>query len=385
MFNTYSTLWTHLAGFPKPSYSIIVLSFVHERLFQHLQNLRTSGHQPAHSTRGRSLCRLRFCHNSYLRAHKIVMPRHQGQRPSREAAVSASPLFDLPLEIRWMIYKLLLVQDHGLAIAHDVFKRIKPRRDITKPPRDSNGPPRKSNRPDTCTGCGIFFTNRANLAAHGKSDSHKYWSIGRIIDPVLPDLPNMDTQILHICRLVHDEATPILYQFNSFCFSDPDTADAFRGVTDTKYTCLIQEISFNCSITYRKQRYPGQWKHLSQTFPQLKRMSIRLNTPLDCWGLHYTDSQLEEIARHFRGLDWVHVQGPRSVRILEMLYPIVERDSETGLMHVQKHITDAAVKPQPTTFSSREIQNERFRTMVDATLWWGHDGEQAPESSRHMR
>ncbi len=299
------------------------------------------------------------------------MPRRQRQRPSPEAAVSASPFFDLPLEIRQMIYKLLLVHDYGLAIAHDAFKRTKPRRD--------------SNRPCTCTDCGMFFTNNANLARHIKTSIHYVLARGRIKESELPDLPNMNTQILRVCRLVHDEATPILYQSNSFCFSDPHIADAFRWGADTKYACSIQEIRLSCASTYEKQRYPSIWKDLSQNFPQLKRLSIRLITPWFSWQRHDIDSKLEELARHFRGLDWVHVQDSGFVRSLKMLYPMVEKDSGIGPMHIQKHTADTAIETKPATPSFKDLLGENFLTRWDVTLWWGRDGQQAPKSSCHIR
>ena len=97
-------------------------------------------------------------------------------------------------------------------------------------------------------------------------------------DPKLPDLPNINTPILYTCHLVHDEATPILYRFNSFCFSDLKTSNAFRRRIGTEYACLIQEIRFHCALTSQK---PHKWELLMEHFPQLKRMCLRLSTPLD--------------------------------------------------------------------------------------------------------
>ena len=311
------------------------------------------------------------------------MPRPRRQRLSREAAVSASPLFDLPLEIRLMIYKLLLVQDDGVAIAHDAFKRIKS--------------PRDSNRPCICTASGVFFTNNANLANHIRSIPPYIRGTNQVRGPEPPDLPNMNTMILHTCRLIHDEATPILYQFNSFCFSDPTTAETFHWSIASKYACSIQEIGFNCAITYHE---PCLWKELSEYFPHLKRMSLRLNW----WQRHDIDRQLEELARHFRGLDWVQIHGSGSVRCLEVLNPIIERDSNTGLMHVQKHVAVSAAKDLSASSVFHELlANSNLRrkfstvwmhrvrwdsiwwtTQWRTTLWWGCDGEQPPESSRPM-
>ncbi len=267
-----------------------------------------------------------------------------------------------------MIYKLLLVQDDGVAIAHDAFKRIKP--------------PRDSNRPCICTASGVFFTNNAKLEHHTRSiPSHiRIWGTNQVKGPEPPDLPNMNTLILRTCRLIHDEATPILYKFNSFCFSDPTTAETFRWSIASKYACLIREIGFNCAITYQE---PCLWKELSEYFPQLKRMSLRLNW----WQYRDSYRQLEELARHFRGLDWVKIQGSGSVKCSEALNPIIERDSENGLMRVQKHVAVCAVKPLSATSTFSEllaISTNSNLTRGAITLWWGCDSEQPPESSRHM-
>lgn len=49
------------------------------------------------------------------------MPRKQ--RPPFEVAVTASPLFKLALEVRIMIYELLLIQEEGIYIPRDIFVR----------------------------------------------------------------------------------------------------------------------------------------------------------------------------------------------------------------------------------------------------------------------
>ena len=258
-----------------------------------------------------------------------------------------------------MIYKLLLIQDNGLAIAQDVFKQ-RSRRD--------------SNRPCNCTSCGSFFTNHANLMRHVRSNPiHFFRRMRSQEDLKLPDLPNMNTSILYTCRLVHDEATPILYKFNSFCFSDLWASKSFRCGIGTEYACLIQEIRFHCALTYQK---PQRWKLLSEHFPQLKRICLRLSTPMDWHQLDLIDWQLQELARHFRGLDWVHLLGPTALRCVEFVTPMIQRDSETGVMHVQK---------QGLVISPYGINFNEYLKQGHATVWWGRDGEQAPEGTRHMR
>ena len=72
----------------------------------------------------------------------------------------------------------------------------------------------------------------------------------------------------------------------------------------------------------------------------------------------------------------MHLLGPTASRCLEFLTPMVQRDSETGVMHVQK---DGLV------LSPHDIYYDEFLKQGHATAWWGRDGEQAPEGTRHMR
>ena len=55
-----------------------------------------------------------------------------------------------------MIYKLLLVQEGGVAIPNDVFKQNKSTRD--------------RNRPAGCETCCIFFSNQAEMDRHAEEN-----------------------------------------------------------------------------------------------------------------------------------------------------------------------------------------------------------------------
>ena len=81
------------------------------------------------------------------------------QRPPFEAAVFASPLFRLPPEIRTIFYKLLLVQEGGVAIPNDVFKQNKSTRD--------------RNHPAGCETCCIFFSNQAEMDRHAEENRNR--------------------------------------------------------------------------------------------------------------------------------------------------------------------------------------------------------------------
>ena len=174
--------------------------------------------------------------------------------------------------------------------------------------------------------------------------------------------------------MIHDEATTILYKFSSFCFSDLKTSNDFRwGIGTRENACLIEEIRFHGAIWDHKA---PEWKFLSEDFPQLKRMCLRVSTPLDIEDVNLMYWQLGELARHFRGLDWVHLLGPSALGGVEFLTPVIQRDSETGNRHVQK---DGFV------LGPDGMEEDEYLKQGHATIWWGRDDEQAPEGTRHMR
>ena len=309
------------------------------------------------------------------------MPRKQRRRAPPELAVSASPFFTLPPEVRRMIYELLLVQEQGIAIAHDVFKRMVC--------------PRDSNRPSDCAICGRLFSSRLAWKLHKDRTVDHGSDIGgssRRLE--LPDLPMLSISIIHTCRVIHDEATPILYQGNSFCFSDHETADSFRWGTDAKYAGLTREINVNCKLMYIEWQAQLIWKNLGRNFLHLRRLVIRLGAGDDYCFPQALARELQEVAQNFRGLDCVHVQSFMSSKILKFLYPIVDKQHDTaqGVLQVQKHVTTVAKSRIALSLclgyylmQVGVLGDHDLAVFKDATLWWGRAGEETPKIGHSIR
>lgn len=94
---------------------------------------------------------------------------------SFQSCLQSSPLLSLPLEIKRAIYSILLVSEHRIDKAHEKLGK--------KP---------------------------LVLATEDR--------------PAF----NIDSTILRTCRQVYEEALPILYGCNTFCFSDPEDIIRFR-------------------------------------------------------------------------------------------------------------------------------------------------------------
>ena len=72
----------------------------------------------------------------------------------------------------------------------------------------------------------------------------------------------------------------------------------------------------------------------------------------------------------------MHLLGPSALEGVEFLTPMIQRDSETGGRHVQKY--GVVLHPY-------EVEEDEYLKQGHATVWCGHDGEQALECNRHMR
>ena len=282
---------------------------------------------------------------------------------SLEAAVTASPLFRLPLELRTMIYESLLVQHGAIAIPSGLFRRIKHQRDLLGPLH--------------CLNCEAIIFNHLDHRNHRQGwcrngdNDYSY-------DRDSSDFPQLNTAILQACRLIHYEATHIIYTKNAFHFSEPKSVTDFRFTSDPIQACLIQEIRITMAETDDREgdnvwlRYISQAHfNLAQDFPYLKRLVIDLDR------LSQTPKTLQIIAARIHGLDWLHVTSLNDVDLLELLKPMVVRDynSQPG-----SGPTNGAIIPKQSnscnsepSIQSHVIVNEYRRglQLKDATLWWG--------------
>ena len=291
-----------------------------------------------------------------------------------EAAVSASPLFRLPAEIRIMIYGLLLIQEGGISICNDTFKR--------------NKSPREGTQPHDCTRCYMFFSNLSSLKRHGLGHGYPY----NLLFQRLPRMPMVSTSIIYTCRLLHNEALPILYTRNSFCFSDPRTAANFRWNTNTTLAVSVQTIIIR--LVPRGPAINDSWAQyitrngygLTHDFLNLKAMVLLLD---DSYTTNPRDWKLlfNAIARNVQGLDWVRVQYLLKPSLLPCLHPTIEKNDPAlqGQKEVRKHVTfvngDIDEEWQDDQI---DIQNGYSIMYKHATLWWGAPGEKAKEDSNRI-
>lgn len=289
------------------------------------------------------------------------MPRKQ--RPPFEAAVTASPLFRIALEVRLMIYELLLIQERGISIPSDIFTR-----------RDYR---RTGSTPWQCSYCGLMFLSdfgcKQHLAKyHRLQISFPFRSRG----PHGLLLPEVSTSLLQTCRIIRSEASPILYSKNTFHFSDPATASNFRWSTDCTQAMATQEIGIKMGSEYYKQ--VTRWVtyltkptlSLGEDFPHLRRIIIDLNWWVGVESAGLLRSMSEGLRKKSQGLDWVLVLTLHDEEVLNYFEPLVDRegDSKDAKMEVQRHVWT-------------KHQRGGWK---DALLWWGSSGEAAPQNPRSI-
>lgn len=290
------------------------------------------------------------------------MPRQR--RPAFEVAVTASPLFKLPLEVRFMIYEMLLIQEGGMFIPSDIFAR-----------RNYG---RTGSIPYECIYCGLTFLSVDGCMRHVvKHDVHPCWAYNQLSWRLLPEV---SISLLQTCRLIRLEASPILYSRNSFHFSDPATASNFRWSTDCAQAGAIQEIGIKLGFRLRKQVIPWltyltkRTLNLGQDFPHLRRMTINLGGSLGSVGIE-SAYLLRSISEKFRersqGLDWVLVLWLKNEEVLDSFEPLVDRedDSNNGRKEVRRNVwADSMGDP-----------------WKNALLWWGCPDEAVPHKYRVIR
>lgn len=290
------------------------------------------------------------------------MPRKQ--RPPFEAAVTASPLFKIALEIRLMIYELLLIQERGISIPSDTFAR-----------RDYR---RTDSAPWECSYCGLIFLSDLGCRQH----LAKYHSIHTLVSlrrsPHGLLLPQVSTSLLRTCRIIRSEASPILYSKNTFHFSDPATASNFRWSTDCAQAMATQEIGIKMGSENYKHKHVTRWVtyltkqtlSLGEDFPHLRRIII----DLDCWvGVESAGllcSMSKGLRKKSQGLDWVLVLTLNNEEVLNYFEPLVDReeDSKDAKKEVQRHVWNKG-------------RSDKWK---DALLWWGSLGEAVPRNPRSI-
>ena len=286
------------------------------------------------------------------------MPRKQ--RPPPEGAVTASPLFKLALEVRIMIYELLLIQDVGMCIPSDFFVR-----------RDYG---RTSSRPCECLYCGLVFVSDHGCVQHIAKYHRRTSSLTYRYPPHLY-LPHVTTSLLKTCRIIRLEASPVLYSKNLFHFADPTTAGNFRWSTDCAQAGAIQEIRIKLGSEHYKRvsrwvtYFTKQTLSLSQDFSHLRRMTIDLDYWVGLESAHLLRSMSEGFKERPQRLEWVLVLKLSHEEVLDCFEPLIDRkgDSKNGEQEVRRYVS-----PEP----------ESLGVWKDAILWWGSPGEVVPQKCK---
>lgn len=168
---------------------------------------------------------------------------------------------------------------------------------------------RQCSRPHCCQCCFAAFSNAEGLDRHNLCGC----SFGCLFTPEMPSLPDDSTPILRVCRLVHLEASPILYTKNAFYFSNPVTIPLFLWNADRTQAPLIQEIIVTILKPYsssesQPENLVDPWLRyvankeagLRQDFPCLRRVIISLG---DRFSFYQTIPLFQCLSKNIWGLD----------------------------------------------------------------------------------
>lgn len=228
------------------------------------------------------------------------MPRRQ--RPPPEAAVSASPFFRLPLELRTMVYELLSITKGTVRIPTDFLKRksIKVKDSTTDPV--------------------ILVPNKTPVPRKRKLPRGQQ--------------QKLTISILRVCRLINEETTRIFYSRNTICFSNVRIANDFRWATDAGKANFIQDLSIRTIDSDRWLEYIAKKRFsLGHDFPNLKRLTVDLSF----LSLQKQLGICATLGQRIRGLDWVQLINLNTAtdhsELHGCLRPMVEESKAIGSSH----------------------------------------------------
>lgn len=294
----------------------------------------------------------------------------RGKKPPPDMAVTSSALFRLPLEIRLMIYSYLLHRPSEILISSNQFTRQ----------RTSKG---------VCVAEPCFFCGRS-FARIETSMSHEYMGCAQFANRIFwrhlgpeqakgsEQAPRFWPALLRTCRLVHCEATSVLYRSNSFRFEDAAAPNTFRWSTDQAQASLIERVHVHMPRLIHKSHRSWEsddstqawWEYfvrhtfsLAQDFPHLKGITITLGESLAAASSQEVQINFELFAKQIYKLDWLRVIGLKDPKTLKFLHSGVDRtDDAHGRKGVQMEM----------------IEYKECTSWKDAIIWWGPPGEAAP-------
>lgn len=189
--------------------------------------------------------------------------------------------------------------------------------------------------------------------------------------------------ILRACRLIYQEACPLLYRGNSFYFLEPQTSDTFRWSTDSKYAAWVEEIETTIDAkvwagyksgdierwlkwakTKSNLNFPRWVEHLGDgrfkfkdNYPHLKRLTISMGDGFLTASTESLRAACQLIGQKIKHLDSVQIIGLNDVAMIELFKSMVKKptNSQRDRRSVQTTITEVQTRVG----------------WKNVTLWWG--------------
>ncbi|KAL8793478.1 MAG: hypothetical protein Q9195_003961 [Heterodermia aff. obscurata] len=311
-----------------------------------------------------------------------------GQSRKAEAALLNSSLNKLPPEVRGILYSYLLTQPYEILISHKRFRRHFEKQGLF---------------PEKCMYC---CRDQASCkCVNFKLSDEFYYQHEQ-----LPRL-SIATAILSTCRIVYNEAAPLLYKQNSyvsialsdpslsklgissegetfqyrsniptlktqhqFHFADPTGIERFKTATDPNHNHKVESLvltlhSARNEVHYRWGKFLGGSKTLALAthFPNLKNVMIKLRGQYEllssvelanfCLGL-------TQKLQHSKALHWVHVNGLVDAGAILAFASLVQKPKSSD-------VDEKTAQTDVTTCWSRE-------GWTNVTIWWGNAGDKSP-------
>ncbi|KAL8705862.1 MAG: hypothetical protein Q9225_008000 [Loekoesia sp. 1 TL-2023] len=308
------------------------------------------------------------------------MPLKKPTEPKIDNAVASSPLFRISPEIRNIIYNYVLKDSDSrcpLYVSDNHLKRYKGFRPKAKKPNYH------------CHSCKSKFKSRPDYNNHykpsaGGQGGHN--EKGMPYDMCSGDphkLPSISTSLLRTCRLIHAEATSLLYQANVFCFDDALTLHNFRWRTSSEVS-LVKELKIDITGTTDSwlgyitgaSKKAQKWR-LCDDFPHLRRLIIKIVNGNLAFIPHLLPDFCSQLGQNITGLDWVHIIGLNNESAITALKPMVcNKRTFDG-----RADNDTASSQELQTVQVHATEHKRVLSWWNVTLWRGPPASRPPFST----
>lgn len=280
------------------------------------------------------------------------MPTHH--HPRLEASIEKSLLSKLPVEVRTQIYAAVVTQFNELLISR---KRFIPRSAPT------------GLFPDRCMHC-----SRPSLtcicSTEGSTSAEFYYPANQHRLPKRTISPTL----LATCRLIYQEAAPLLYRENRFHFVDPTAIRLFCDRADQRHVALIEHLTLTVHSARRISTY--KWEdyilhprrlRLAKSFPRLRSVVVRLRGTFETAGDGDLVAICTGVARNLPPLEWLHVDGLTDLEAAAAEFKtVILKPRGDGPLDRYKEVREHC-----SSTWSRD-------GWINVTLWWGTFCEGTP-------